>query len=73
MKTNILPIVAFLAALAAVAAALVSAAAAATAFTAAGLLAAMVADYGRRCAPHKPKAPVIAFAPPARGSLRKAA
>lgn len=65
MKTNILPIVAFLAALAAVAAA--------TAFTAAGLLATMVADYGRRCAPHKPKAPVIAFAPPARGSLRKAA
>jgi hypothetical protein len=72
MKTNILPLIAFLAAIAAVALVPVSAAAACGAFTVTGLLATLVADYGRNRGTRPTMAPVLAFMP-ARAAVGRAA
>ena len=62
MKTNILPLVAFLAALGAILLVPVSAAAAAFAFTVTGVLSLLAADYGRTLEPVRVRANVIPFA-----------
>lgn len=75
MKTNILPITAFLAALAAVALLPVSAATASLALTVTGVLLILVADYGRSPSTLEIHAPVMPFHPAglATASLRQAA
>jgi len=66
MKTNILPVSAFLAALAATLTFPVGATAAAFAFTATGLLAVFTADYGRTIEPVRVPADIVPFGSPGR-------
>ncbi len=66
MKTNILPLVAFLAALMATLTFPVGATAAAFAFTATGLLAVFAADYGRAIEPVRVPAGIVPFGGPGR-------
>ena len=73
MKTNTLPLVAFLAAIATVAIVPVGAATACAAFTVTGLLLTMVADYGRGRRPDLVLAPVLPLTPPAEVAVAEAA
>jgi len=73
MKTNSLPIIAFLAAIAAVAIVPVSAAAACSAFTVTGLLSTLVADYGRSPRAALATAPVVPFEPAVQANAEPAA
>jgi len=74
MKTNILPLIAFLAAIATVAILPVSATAASILFTVTGLLSTMVLDYGRSSSPVLvPSAPILPFAPSSEVALQEAA
>jgi len=65
MKTNILPLIAFLAALGAILLVPVGAVAAAFAFTVTGVLSLLAADYGHTLEPLKARAEVVPFAPQA--------
>lgn len=75
MKTNTLPLIAFLASLAAFVFLPVSAVAASIALSVTGVVSVLVADYGRNVEPLKTHSRVIPFNAPARPSagLREAA
>jgi hypothetical protein len=73
MKTNTLPIIAFLAAIAAVALVPVSATTACVAFTVTGLLSTLVADYGRSPRAISASAPVVPFEIVAQAEAEQAA
>jgi hypothetical protein len=61
MKTNVLPLKAFLASLGAIALFPFTAAAAAAAFTVTGLFAIIAADYGRTIEPVRARADIVPF------------
>jgi len=61
MKTNSLPLIAFLAVIAAFALLPVSAVAASVAFSVTGMLSVVTADYGRDLEPTRVSTPVVAF------------
>ena len=71
MKTNVLPIKAFLAALGAILFIPVSAAAAVAAFTFTGVFALLAADYGRTLEPLRVPARVIPFRAPSCQSVEE--
>jgi hypothetical protein len=73
MKTNIVPLAAFLAALATIALVPVSAATACAALTVTGLLSTIAADYGRARRPVLVLAPVLPYTPPAEVAAAEAA
>jgi hypothetical protein len=59
MKTNLLPVIAFLAALAAFVLLPISTVAATVALSVTGMISVFAADYGRRAAPLRVPAPVV--------------
>ena len=75
MKTNTLPLIAFLAVICAFALLPVSAVAASIAFSVTGVLSVVVADYGRNVQPLQSESRAVAFHAPDRASagLREAA
>jgi hypothetical protein len=73
MKTNILPLIAFLAAIAAFAILPVSAVAASFAVTVTGILSILFSDYGRSLEPVRVPAPVLPFSLAAMSAGHRAA